>query len=258
MMESYTVKPVAKALQVLEYVAGEGRELTLTEICWKVCQPKTTVFRYLHTLCQAGLLVHDPASDRYRAGVRLWALGQMAGRRSALCEVALPVMKRLRDRFNETVNLAEIDADEIVYLEMVESRRSLRMQAKVGARDPAYCTAVGKAMLALVAPERWEDHLPSRLAARTPATVTSRRALRDQLAHARARGFAWERGENEEGACCVGAPVFAPSGRVIAGLSVSAPEGRMSAPLERQIAQALLDATGEISGKLSARPDPAG
>lgn len=248
--ENYIVKPVAKALQVLAYVAEEGRELALTEICYAVRLPKTTVFRYLQTLCAAGLLAYDPVSDRYRTGVRLWALGQMAGRRSILCEVALPTMRRLRDRFNETVNLAELDGTEVVYLEMVESRRSLRMQAKVGSHDPAYTTAVGKAMLAFLPPERLLNHLPVALAPRTPGTVTGVEALQEQLAEARACGFALDQGENEEGARCVGAPIFGPGGPVIAGLSLSAPEGRIAGTLEKQIAAALRESATEISSRL--------
>ena len=247
--ENYIVKPVAKALQVLAYVAEEGRELALTEICYKVRLPKTTVFRYLQTLCAAGLLAYDPVSDRYRTGVRLWALGQMAGRRSVLCEVTLPIMRRLRDRFNETVNLAELDGSEVIYLEMVESRRSLRMQAKIGSHDPAYTTAVGKAMLAFLPPERLPDHLPAALAPRTSGTVSELEALRSQLAEARTRGFALDQGENEEGARCVGAPIFGPGGSVIAGLSVSAPEGRMGGSQEKQIAAALVEAAAEISSR---------
>ena len=79
MSEQYIVKPIAKALQLLEYVVEEGRELSLTEIAYRTGLPKTTAFRYLQTFCQAGFLSYDPRSDRYRTGVRLWALAQSKG-----------------------------------------------------------------------------------------------------------------------------------------------------------------------------------
>lgn len=249
MADQYIVQPVAKALQVLEYVAEEGRDLSLAMICEQTGLPKTTTFRYLQTLRRSGFVAYDPKSDRYRAGVRLWVLGQSAASRSAVCEVAMPVMKPLRDRFNETVNLAELDGPEVVYLEMVESRRSLRMQAKVGGRDPAYCTSVGKAILAFVPPERLAEHLPPRLSSRTHDTITSLASLRKALALVREQGFAIERGENEEGACCIGAPIFLKD-TVAAAISVSAPASRMSRPLEKEISTALVEAAGVIADRL--------
>ena len=252
MPEQYIVQPVAKALQVLEYVAGEARDLSLAMICEHTGFPKTTTFRYLQTLRRAGFVSYDPRSDRYRAGVRLWVLGQSAAGRPAVCEVAVPVMKSLRDRFNETVNLAELDGSEVVYVEMVESRRSLRMQAKVGSRDPAYCTSVGKAMLAHVPPERLTEYLPERLMARTHDTITSVGALRRELALVREQGFAIEQGENEEGACCIGAPIFLSEGAVIAGISVSAPASRMTRSLEREVAAAVVESAAAIAEHLRA------
>ena len=250
MAGQYIVQPVAKALQVLEFVAEEGRDLSLTEICVHVVMPKTTVFRYLQTLRGAGFVAYDPKSDRYRAGVRLWALGQAAGSRAAVCEAAVPTMRRLRDQFNETVNLAELDGSDVVYLEMVESRRSLRMLAKVGSRDPAFCTAVGKAILSGLPMEKLAGHLPTRLSARTEDTITSLNVLRKEMALYRQQGFATERGENEEGACCIGAPIFFAEGEVIAGLSVSAPASRVTRSKEREIAEAVVTAAATISREL--------
>jgi IclR family KDG regulon transcriptional repressor len=252
MPEQYIVQPVAKALQVLEYVAEEGRDLSLAMICEQTGLPKTTTFRYLQTLRRAGFVAYDPKSDRYRAGVRLWVLGQLAASRSAVCDVAIPIMKPLRDKFNETVNLAELDGSDVLYLEMVESRRSLRMQAKVGSRDPAYCTAVGKAMLAYVALDRLQEHLPLRLTSRTHDTITSLTTLRRELATVREQGVAVERGENEDGACCIGAPIFYKEDSVIAAISVSAPASRITRSLEKEISAAVIEAATAIAERLQA------
>ena len=91
MSENYIVKPIAKALQLLEYVVEEGRELALTEISYRTGLPKTTAFRYLQTFCQAGFLSYDPHSDRYRTGVRLWSL---ANRKEASPFCAMPPFLR--------------------------------------------------------------------------------------------------------------------------------------------------------------------
>lgn len=252
MSESYIVKPVAKALEVLDFVMQEGRELTLTEIAYHVGHPKTTVFRYLQTLKASGFVAYDPMSDRYRTGVRLWTLNHSGGHH-VLCEAAFAVMRDLRDSFNETVNLGVMEGKEVVYLEMVESRRSLRMEAKIGSRDRVYTTALGKAFLCSLPEERWQDHLPEVLERREGLQVMTYQHFEKELRISKARGYAVDESENEEGAYCVASPVFHLQGQVVAAISVSAPDSRMSASLQRQIAEGVVAAAAEISARLSVR-----
>ena len=250
MKDQYIVKPIAKALQLLEFVVEEGRELALTEIVHKSGLPKTTAFRYLQTFCQAGFLSYDPHSDRYRMGVRLWTLAQTKGSHSILRDAAMSTMRQLRDRFNETINLAELDGNEVVYIEMVESRRSLRTLAKIGSRDPASCTAVGKAMLAFMPENERRHYLPIELHTRTTPTVISLEAFEAEMESTVKRGFALDHGENEEDSFCIGAPIFHPNGAIIAGISLSAPATRITAPLRLQIGAALLEASRSIGALL--------
>jgi IclR family acetate operon transcriptional repressor len=246
----YIVKPVQKALQVLDCLGQEKRELSLGEICRRVGLPKTTTFRYLHTLRASGLVAHDPEAELYRLGPRLWELAQSVGEQLQIRKAARPYMEQLRDRFNETVNLAVLDGSEIVYLEMVESKMSLRMQASLGGRDPVYSTALGKAILAYLPEEEWRDHLPARLARRTPRTLTSLAALREELIETRARGYSRDLGENEAGARCVGVPILDQREAVLAALSLSAPAVRFDDRSEREAAAALLNAARMISRRL--------
>lgn len=249
----YIVKPVQKALQVLDCLGQEKRELSLGEICRRVGLPKTTTYRYLHTLRANGLVAHDPDTELYRLGARLWELGQSVGEQLQIRKVARPFMEQIHDRFNETVNLGVLDGSEIVYVEMVESKMSLRMQASLGGRDPVYATALGKAILAHLPEDEWRDHLPARLSRRTARTLTSFPALREELLETRARGYSRDRGENEEGARCVGAPIFDQSEQVVAALSVSAPAVRMDDRLEREVAGAVALAAQGISRRLGRR-----
>jgi IclR family acetate operon transcriptional repressor len=246
----YIVKPVQKALQVLDCLGQEKRELSLAEICRRVGLPKTTTFRYLHTLQASGLVTHDPETELYRLGSRLWELGQSVGEQLQLRKAARPFMEQLRDRFNETVNLAVLDGSEIVYVEMLESKMSLRMQASPGGRDAVYSTSLGKAILAHLPEAEWRDHLPARLARRTARTITAFSALREQLYEIRARGYAHDRGESEEGARCVGAAIFDQREQVVAAISVSAPAVRLDDRKEREVATALIAAARAISRRL--------
>lgn len=253
MPDSYMVKPVYKALQVLECLGEAQRELSLSEIARRVYLPKTTVFRYLHTLGEFGFVARDPQTDLYRIGLRLWELGQLTDERVRIREIALPFMQELGNRYKETVNLGVLDNGDIVYLEMVESPHSLRTQAKVGSRNPVYSTALGKAILAFVPVDRWFRHLPPTLASRTSQTIVSLNALKKDLEDVRRRGFALDHGENEEGASCVGAPIFDRNREVIAAISISAPSSRLNGALEQAVTGAVSSTAMEISIRLGYR-----
>lgn len=255
MSSNYIVKPVYKALQVLRCLGEERRELSMNEICYRVGLPKTTVFRYLHTLCACGFVSHDPNTDLYRIGLRMWELGQLAHEPQRMRDVALPVMRELRDRYNETINLGILDGTEVVYLEMIESRRSLRMQALLGGRDPAYSTALGKAMMAFMPPEQWPGYLPTQPKPRTLRTLTSLVALQQELHRTRERGFAVDDEENEEGARCIGAPIFDRDGRLAGAVSLSAPISRLNERQVPKVGAAVVQAANDISARLGYR-DP--
>jgi IclR family transcriptional regulator, KDG regulon repressor len=250
MSNNYIVKPVYKALQVLRVLGDERRELALSEICYRVDLPKTTVFRYLQTLCVCGFVTHDHDTDLYRIGLRVWELGQSVHEPLRVRELALPLMRALRDQFNETVNLGVLDGLEVVYLEIIESRRSLRMQAQLGGRDPIHSTALGKAVLAFLPEDQWPAHLPSDLTPRTERTVVSRGRVQQALAQARERGYAFDDEENEEGARCIAAPIFNHQGQAVAAVSLAAPASRMTDRLLPKAAAAVTQTAGEISKRL--------
>ena len=246
--QPYVVKPVYKALQVLIALGDEHRPLTLTEICHRVRLPKTTVFRYLQTLAHCGFVKHDRQVDMYLLGARLFELGQLAGQQLRIRDVALPIMAELRDRFNETVNLGILDGFDVVYVEMVESHHTLRMQATLGSRDPAFSTALGKAILAFL--DDPTQHLPTRLMPRTVFTLHTRTGVMQSLAKVRQLGYAVDDQENEDGARCVGAPIFEYPGRVTAAISVSAPASRLGRDQVAEVAEAVRDASTVISRQL--------
>ncbi len=246
--QPYVVKPVFKALQVLIALGDEQSPLTLTEICHRVRLPKTTVFRYLQTLAHCGFVAHNRQEDMYHLGARLFELGQLAGQQLRIRDVALPIMVGLRDRFNETVNLGILDGYDVVYVEMVESHHSLRMQATLGSRDPAYSTALGKAILAFK--DEPTHHLPSRLMPRTVFTLHTRASVMQALTLAAQQGYALDDQENEDGARCVGAPIFEYPGRVTAAISVSAPASRLGRDQVGTVADAVREAAAAISRQL--------
>lgn len=248
----YIVQPVSKALRVLVYVAEQGHGVPLTEIAAEVRLPKTTVFRYLQTLAAAEFLYHDTGSDHYTVGHRFRALARADTSLQRLRDLARPEMAELGRAFNETINLGILVDGHVVYIDMVESSHALRMQTRIGDRDPVHSTSLGKAILAFL-PERACTALIRRsLRARTARTVIDQPTLLRQLAKARRLGYAIETGENEDGAMCIGAPILDASLRSLAAVSLSAPEKRMTREVTANAAAALCAATRRISERFGA------
>jgi IclR family acetate operon transcriptional repressor len=156
-------------------------------------------------------------------------------------------MKRLQSRFNETVNLGVLHGSEVMYLEIIESDWSLRMRAEVGATDPVHSTALGKALLAFRPPGQRDLLIPQSPKPVTRRTITDRGALLEQLEVIRTTGYSFEMGENEDGSCCLAAPICNESGVAIAALSVSGPAARMDDGMRQSICASLMVACGEIS-----------
>ena len=237
-------------MRVLKCLGDAGRELPLVEVCRIVALPKPTVYKYLQTLIAAGFVLYDSECECYWLGPNSWSLGRTVDPSLRVREVARPIMQQLRDKFGETINLGVLYGDEVVYLEMALSRQALRMQATIGAHDPAYTTSLGRAMIAHLPQERWKKHLPRQMRKRTARTIVSPDNLHAELIATRKRGYALEREENEEGALCIGAPIFDQDGNVIAAVSLSAPAARVSPAAESEVGAAVVQAAREISGRL--------
>jgi DNA-binding IclR family transcriptional regulator len=145
-----------------------------------------------------------------------------------LPELAKPDMRELSQASKETVHLAILDCTEMLYVGKVDSSQSVHMHCIIGTRNPLYCTALGKAVLAFL-PREERDALLDQitLMPRTPYTITDKAVLADHLERVRARGYAIDDREVEESIRCVSAPIFDHTGQPIAAISVSGPAFRL-------------------------------
>jgi len=198
-----------------------------------------------------GLLRRGIDSNRYRLGLHLYDLGCQALDHVNIRDEARPLMTRVAYEVGETVHLALLDRAEVLYIERVESQRSLTMGSKLGARNPVYCTALGKAILAF-SPESEVDGVlaGSRLEARTRNTITKVLALKRELERIRERGYAIDDEEIEEGVRCVAAPILDASDCAVAAISVSGPSSRIHSDRYQLIGKTVMKAAFELSTKL--------
>jgi DNA-binding IclR family transcriptional regulator len=199
------------------------------------------------TLLNGGFLERAPGGERFRLGTRVVELGLGALRGLDLRQAAFPYMERLVERFDETCDLGIFERGMVLYVEVVHSKHSLTIAARVGRRLPAYCTASGRVFLAFLPPELVEPVLEEPLKPCTEKTTTSLAQLREELEATRQRGYAIDDEEFEKGIRAVSAPIRDIDGNVIAALSMPGPVNRMPTERMSEIADALLKACDDIS-----------
>jgi len=143
----YPIHSVENAFYLLETLVANGLELGIAELCKKISLPKGTVHRLLGTLKNLGYIEQNPQNRKYYLTVKIFKLGTAVTDRVGLVQI-IPHMKKLSRKFNETVNLAILDRDKIIYLYIMGSDNTLKLDLRIGSNQPAYCAAVGKVLLA--------------------------------------------------------------------------------------------------------------
>ena len=199
------------------FTQGPGSMLSLAEIARRTGLPKPTLHRLLAALDVLGLVEKTPGG--YQLGIRLFELGEHVPRKQKLREAALPFMQDLFEASHDTVHLAVLDGTDVVYLERIRGHKPTNVASRVGGRLPAYCTGVGKALLAFN-PEAALKVLAMPLTPRTPYTITNHQILAEELERIRSTGLSYDREENSIGIVCVAAPIMVDD-RAIGAVSVT-------------------------------------
>jgi len=214
---------------VLNVVAIADRPLTVAEVALNAGMPRPTVYRFVQTLLAAGYLVETPPDGRLSIGFAVLPLASSLLDRNRMRVEALPHLHTLAQQTGERANLGILYRDCVLYIAGVEKPTLPTIYSRFGKNAPAHCSSLGKAILAHM-PEADVRALLSRkpLVAYTPATITVRTAFMKELAEARARGYAVDRGEHVSGSCCVAAPIFNGDNEPIGAIGVS---GRELEPL---------------------------
>jgi DNA-binding IclR family transcriptional regulator len=252
--ETPPIESVDRALRLLQELARYGSGATLEELAEATGLPKSSVHRTLAALRGREFAIQQD-DGRYLAGSELLRVAFDFYDRVDVRVVLHPMLVRLREELNETVHLGVLQGPDVVYLDKLESRHPIRLTSTVGGRNPAHCTAVGKALLAWAFPSERElrawikQERPLRR--RTPASIVEPGALVREMERIRSDGFARDMEESEAGVRCLAAPVFLGSTKPRAAVSISAPRERLSSARIRSIAPVLLraaDGAGSGSG----------
>ena len=227
---------VGKALQVLDQVAEFRRPVRFSELLENSPFPKPTLYRFVQTLTNQGMLSFDPDRQTYAMGVRLVRLAHSAWRYSSLARVARPYIEALAAKVGEAVHLAQLDNGHVLFVDRCKATDQFETLAQAGKIAPGYCTGVGKVILAFM-PQIEQNWALDQQAykAYTPSTLTNRAALLTELAQIKADGVAFDREEHEQGIISIACPILTGQGRVVGAVSIASSTNRYTIDdLEKQ------------------------
>lgn len=249
-------RSVTRALAILNLFSRDKQEWGITEISHELQLPKSTVHGLVKTLEQEQFL-YLGETGRYRLGIKVFALGMAYAGNVKLTTAAEPAVRALTEKYQQSVHVA-IYAGHMAVMVLVARAGSMGIMApRVGAGIAAYCTGVGKVLLAYQSPQHIEEYLASEtLVSATCNTIIDPETLRQELALIREQGYALDRGEVLQEIGCVAAPIFGIDGNVIAALSLS---GSLESILDEEklhrIRNDVLEATQLVSAILGYRPE---
>jgi DNA-binding IclR family transcriptional regulator len=251
MRDRYLINSILRACGILKSLSGHRGAFKLIELAGLLHLDRSTAYRILLSLEKCAMVERNEKTGEYSLGLGAFEIGIAYLRRVDLVEVAKPFMADLARRVQETVHLAILSETEILYLDKVDSPRSLGVISKLGQRGPVYCTALGKVLLANLPPEdrsRILDRI--RFQAFTPRTLTSKRKLARELSQVHKQGYALDCREIEEDVECIAAPIQDHLGNVVAALSVSGPQKKIGAPIQDQVVSEVPKAASGISSRM--------
>jgi IclR family transcriptional regulator, KDG regulon repressor len=225
---STTGGTVGKALDILDQIAALGRPVRFSELLENSPHPKATLYRFLQTLSGQGMLSYDADRQTYSLGIRLLRLAHAAWKQSSLAPLARCYIDQLAQTVTLTVHLAQMDNGQVLYIDKRNAADPVDMFSQAGKVGPAYCTGIGKAMMAFLPASQQQLAIQQQsFFAYTPNTINSVKALKNELDAIKATAIAYDREEHETGIICIATAILA-SGKVIGGVSITSSTNRHS------------------------------
>lgn len=213
-------RSVLKAFALLRAFGGPDQELTSAELSRRAGLPEASGYRLIQTLEAVGAVVRV-SRGRYRPGFLLTALSRKVSMAELLTDAARGVLEEIAERFDATVHLGILEQEMVTYIGKAAARGGVPVPTRVGAQQEAYCSAIGKVLLAGLTPDGLERFLKQGdLVALTERTITDPAAFREEIRRAREDNFALDNGETHAHLCCVAVPVHGEQGVTVAALSL--------------------------------------
>jgi IclR family KDG regulon transcriptional repressor len=252
------VQTIERASSILDILGQSPQGISIRELSTKIKLPKGTTHRLLSSLSYLGYVHQDLKTRNYLLGFKLVELGNLLLNQLDLRKEAEPFLKDLAERTKETVHMVILDRNEVVYIDKVETDQhtsGLKMASRVGLRNPAHSSAVGKVLLAHFSEEELKNFIKEKgLAQRTENTIVDPTQLKEHLKSVRAQGYAIDDEENEKGIRCVAAPIYNEVGKPVAAMSISGPAFRITKKvIQESLKKEVMETALKVSQRLGFR-----
>jgi IclR family pca regulon transcriptional regulator len=252
-LDAYTGDPnfmtsLARGLVVIQAFTQQSPQMTISQLSIKTGLSRAAVRRCLYTLTKLGFAGAEDGS-RYSLRPRMLTLSHTYTTSNTLSSAAQPILERMSAALRESFSVATLDGEDIVYIARTQVNRVMAVDLHIGSRLPAYCTSMGRILLAYLPPEQLEHYLAKvNLIPHTTRTVTSVEKLRLALRNIRRNGYAICDQEYEVGLRSIAVPVYSSSGRVVATLNLSGNAPRLSVlEMQSRYLTPLRNAANELS-----------
>lgn len=220
-------KPTERVLDILKFLSVTPKGLTLTELSEASAVPKSTLYPIMQTMLIRKFVSLEKSSLKYKIGIAAFSVGLSYSKNKYILDFIKKIMVNIVSQINETCQMGILDENNVVYIlrEDPVKESGFRLVSHIGTRIPAYCTALGKALLSEYEIEKIKELYPAGLKAVTKKTVTDFAVLEDQLKTIRKTQIAKEFEEVTEFLCCFAVPLIS-SGKTFAAISISIPSFR--------------------------------
>jgi IclR family pca regulon transcriptional regulator len=225
-LDAYTGDPnfmasLARGLVVIEAFTPQTPQMTISQLSVRTGLSRAAVRRCLYTLTKLGFAGADE-SQRYSLRPKMLSLANTYTASSTLANAAQPILERMSSTYHESFSVATLDGEQIVYIARTSVTRVMSVDLHIGSRLPAFCTSMGRVLLAYLPQDQLEAYLSRvMLTQYTPRTINSVDKLRLALRNVRRNGYALVDQEYEIGLRSIAVPVYAGNGRVVAVVNLS-------------------------------------
>jgi IclR family pca regulon transcriptional regulator len=256
-LDVYTGDPnfmtsLARGLIVIQAFTQQSPQMTISQLSIKTGLSRAAVRRCLYTLTKLGFAGAEDGS-RYSLRPRMLTLSHTYTTSNTLSTAAQPILERMSAALRESFSVATLDGEDIVYIARTQVNRVMAVDLHIGSRLPAYCTSMGRVLLAYLPAEQLEHYLAKVvLTPHTTRTVNSLEKLRLILRNVRRNGYALVDQEYEVGLRSLAVPVYTASGRVVATVNLSGNAPRLSVlEMQSRFLAPLRNAANELSAFLN-------
>lgn len=249
-----TSSTTLKALRVLEEVAQFARPVTKTEIVDRTGYDLSTAYRLLMTLVEAGYIIRDEQTKRFRLSYKVVTLSRNLIADNEISEMIHKTLKKISDATGESVSLSMLDGTESVLVQQVKGTQLVNVNYQIGDRSLLHCTSIGKVLLAFQDIRIFDQYTSTEMKKYAANTITTREGLAREVQMIRTQGYAFDDHELNDSMRCVAVPVFESGGIVTRGISISGPDSRFTIEKLHELKVPMLEAARELSGYLGGFP----